>query len=77
MYFYEVLFIFIFLKQCNKVHFHLIFYLLILEGKGEKETSICFPLIYTFIGCFLYVPWPGIEPASVVYSDNALTNWTT
>ena len=24
-----------------------------------------------------YVPWPGIEPATLAYQDNTLTNWAT
>ena len=35
------------------------------------------PLIYAFMGWFLYVPWPGIEPATLAYWDDTLTNWAT
>ena len=61
-------------------------YELILErvGKGrrERETErnmdlFVGPLVYAFIGCLLYVPWPEIEPSPLVYWDNALTNWAT
>ena len=33
------------------------------------------PPIHAFIGCFLYVPWPGMGPATLVYLEEALTNW--
>ena len=33
--------------------------------------------IYAFIGWFLHVPWSGIEPSTLVYQDDALTNWAT
>ena len=51
------------------------FNLLILEGEGER-TSICCST-YTFIGCFLYVPWLEIEPTTLAYQKDALTNWAT
>ena len=35
------------------------------------------PLIYTFIGSFLYVPWLRTEPATSVHQDDALINWAT
>ena len=52
----------------------LFFYWLIWEK--ERDHRFVVPLIYAFIGWLLYVPWLGIEPATLVYSDNALTNWT-
>ena len=42
----------------------------------EKHQFIVL-LIDAFIGWFLYVPWPGFEPMTLVHRDNALTNWTT
>ena len=39
-----------------------------------RETSIFVPLIYEFVGWFSYVPWPGAEPAILMYEDRALTN---
>ena len=50
------------------------FKLLILER--EKHQFVV-PLICAFIGCFLYVPWPRIEPATLAYWDNTLTNWAS
>ena len=38
----------------------------------EREWFVV-PPIYAFSGCFLYVPWQGIEPATLVYPDDALT----
>ena len=43
----------------------------------ERNVDLLFPLFCAFIGCFLYVPWTGIEPAALAYWDNALTNWAT
>ena len=45
-------------------------YLLIWERHTHTHWFVV-PLIYAFIGCFLYVPWPGIEPTMLVYQDNA------
>ena len=49
------------------------------EGKeeGREKERIVGPLIYAFIGWFLYVPWPGIELATLVYGEGTLTNWAT
>ena len=41
-------------------------YLLIDLRKREKH-QFAVPLIYTLIGWFLYVPWPGIKPATLAY----------
>ena len=35
------------------------------------------PLIYTFISCFLYVPWSETEPATLAYQEDMLTSWAT
>ena len=43
-------------------------------SEREKQQFVDL-LIYAFVGCFLYVPWPGIEPATLVYQDDVLTNW--
>lgn len=47
------------------------------EGERKRVTLIVVTLIYEFIGWFLYVLWPGLKPANLVYLDKALTNWTT
>ena len=47
-------------------------YLLIWQRQRQR-TWICGPLIYAFIGWFLYVPWLGIEPAILVYQDDNST----
>ena len=39
----------------------------------RDRLSFAVALIYAFTGCFLYVPQPGIEPATLA-SDDALTN---
>ena len=44
------------------------------EAWGLCETEEKFLLIYAFMGCFLYVPWWGIEPTTLAYQDDALTN---
>ena len=53
------------------------FCLLILERKGGERERHWFvvPLVYAFIGWFFYVPWPRIEPITLVYWDDTLTNW--
>ena len=45
------------------------------EERREKDPFVV-PLSYAFITklCFLYVPRPGIKPATLVYQDGALTN---
>ena len=47
--------------------------------RRERDKNIDFfvPLIYAFTGCSLYVSGPGIEPATLAYWNNALTNWAT
>ena len=47
------------------------------EREREREREKIVPLIHAFIGWFLYVPWPEIEPAAVAYGDDALTSWAT
>ena len=54
----------------------LLFYLLFWEKEREKQWFV-FPLIYAFIGWFLYVPWLGIEPPKLMYWDDTLANWAT
>ena len=46
------------------------------ERLREKYRFVVL-LFHSFIGCFLYVPWPRIKPATLAYWDDALTNWTT
>ena len=48
-------------------------------GRGERQRDRQFVvlLIHALICCFMYVPCLGIEPAPMVYQDNALTNWAT
>lgn len=41
----------------------------------ERVRSICCFTFYAFIGWFLCVALPGIEPTTSVYWDDALTNW--
>ena len=70
------------LNETGILYIFLYYYLLILgreEGrKREKEKywSVFLP-IYAFIGCFFYVPWSGIEPATLVYWGDILTNGAT
>ena len=42
----------------------------------EKYWSLV-PLVFAFIGWFLYVPWPGIEPSTLVYGYDTVTNGAT
>ena len=46
------------------------------ERKKERYWFV-FPLIYAVIGCFFYVPRPGIELITLAYWGNTLTNWAT
>ena len=45
----------------------------------EREQDISFVVLlsYAFIGWFLYLPWLGINPTTLVYWDSSLTNWAT
>ena len=48
------------------------------EREGERERRkhwSTVPLVYSFIGWFLYVPWLRIELATLTYQDD--TNWAT
>ena len=61
----------------SKLFSSFLIYLLTLrerERKAERwrETSICYS-IYWRKHWFLYVPWPGIEPTTLVYWVDALT----
>ena len=41
------------------------------EKKGQREKhQFVVPLIYTSIGCFLYVPQVGLEPTTLAYQDD-------
>ena len=63
--------------------YFLIIYSLILEreegGREERREShqSVVPPIHTFIGCPLCVPWLDIEPTTLAYQGDALTNWAT
>ena len=53
-----------------------------MEMGGEREREKDrhgdqFALVNPFIGWFLYVSWPGVEPTTFVYWDNAPTHWDT
>ena len=72
------------LMHCLLLLFHCIFklYLLIFrdswrERVRQRNIDLLFPLFIAFIGWFLCVPWPGIEPATLEYQDDALINWAT
>ena len=45
------------------------------ERERENHQFVV-PLTDELIGRFLYVPWRGIKPATLVYQDEALTNLT-
>ena len=45
-------------------------------GRERRKHWSVVPLIYAFTSWFLYVPSLGIEPTTLVYWDNAPTNWT-
>ena len=49
--------------------------LLILESEREREISVCCSTFW----CSHWLPlvWQGMEPATLTYQDNALTNWAT
>ena len=51
------------------------FYLLILGGDREREKhQFVVSLTYASIGWFLYVPWPGMKPATLAHGNDALTH---
>ena len=39
------------------------------RDRERQRHWFCCPLIYAFTGWFLYVPWPGMEPAILAYRD--------
>lgn len=43
------------------------------EREGKRDQFV--PIIYTFSGWFLYVLWPGIEPTTLEYRDDDISNW--
>ena len=47
------------------------------DGGGGERDHFVVPLTYAFIGWCLHVPWPGIEPSTLAYWDNTLTNQVT
>ena len=42
------------------------------EREREKHQFVVL-LTFELIGCFLYVPWQGIEPTALPYPDDTLT----
>ena len=40
------------------------------------QKAFVVPFIYAYIR-FMYVPWPGIEPTTLVYQDKTPTSWAT
>ena len=46
------------------------------ERQSERPRFVV-PLIYAFLGWFLYLLWLGIECATLAYQNNTLTNWAT
>ena len=46
-------------------------------GRERQRGQFVVPLTCKFIGWFLCVPWPGIEPATLAYWDDAVNNWIT
>ena len=57
--------------QIKKKNYRLIFY------REREKHQFAVPLIYVFIDSFLHVLWSGIEPATLAYWDDALTNSAT
>ena len=53
-------------------------YYFVVVAFREREGNIDFvaPPIQAFIGCFLDVSRPGMEPATLAYQDFAITNCT-
>ena len=47
---------------------------LFIDFRERKKHWLVVPLIYAVTGCFLYVPWPEIEPTTLMYWNNAVTN---
>ena len=45
--------------------------------RGREKHRFVVAIIDALIGWFLYVPWPGIEPGTLVYGDNTPTSWAT
>ena len=47
------------------------------DGKISFFFFFIVLLIYAFICWFLYVPWPGVKPATLAYQNDSLTRWDT
>ena len=47
------------------------------RGRGREKHLFVVPLVYAFIGWFLYVPWSEIKPTMLARQDNTPTNWAT
>lgn len=62
--------------QQERISFLKKFSLLILRGRN-REISICCSTCICILWLLLYVPWPEIESAAMVYPDDVLTNWAT
>ena len=70
------IFLWLFIKIQNKIKKWFIWEIdkLLLIWERDRHWFV-FPLIYVFIGWLFYMSWLGIEPATLAYWDNALTNW--
>ena len=45
------------------------------RGEEKEKDQFAVPPIRVFTGWFLYMPWPGHDPTTLVYWDNNLINW--
>ena len=62
------------------LNINLFYFYLLIERETDTETEkhpLVVPFMYAFLGWFLYVPWPGIKPATLAYGVITLTNWAT
>ena len=65
---YVLIFVYILIAKIISIITFFKFYLFILDRESKRERDqFVVPLIYAIIVCFLYVPLPEINPATLVH----------
>ena len=76
-----------FFESYSSVSFYLIFFkesklgyflkVLKIYWMERERQRFAVPLIYALTGCFLCVPWPGVQLATLAYRDYTPASWAT